>query len=230
MDLTGLQRRKHGAARFMLVHAVAELATGHQCCEFRKIRIYFFRFGIPQSQRLPSGRIRQIATAFELEQLPYNGCVFSLIYRCADFAHRQSKSGLDAVEQTRFPCAARTGHGADLARQPHFELIQAVASFGRSVDYRITKRLIISKDLLGFVTRSILLATMMAGTRSFLRDDQEPVEHPQFWIWLCAGKNEYGLVWICKQDLLIYPLGPRVQPDDRPFSFFDFFYHSRSVC
>ena len=63
----------------MLVTAIAELTFGHQCGELRKICVDFFRFGIPQSQRFPSGGIGQIAAAFEREQLAYNGRVFSLV-------------------------------------------------------------------------------------------------------------------------------------------------------
>ena len=77
MDRAHLRRRKHRAFRFVCVRAIAELATRHELAQFGKRRP-FNRFGIPQGEDLPTGRIGNISAVREREHLAGDGGVAPL--------------------------------------------------------------------------------------------------------------------------------------------------------
>ena len=103
--------------------------------------------------------------------------MLSFVQRHADLIHDQSESRLDGVEQARFAHAARAGHGADLAHQARFEFVHPFAGLGRSIDHRITERLIGSENFLGVFNEINFIGNDQDGHLLFFRNDQEPVEH-----------------------------------------------------
>ena len=106
----------HGAARFVDVRAVAELAISYKVAQLREIRIDLFGLSIPQRQGLPSRRISNIATALQREQLPRDRRMFALVDRGAHLTDSQPKARLEHIQQTRFARTARPHQRDQLAR------------------------------------------------------------------------------------------------------------------
>ncbi len=67
------------------------------------------------------------------------------------------------------------------------------------------------------------------GQTLFFSNDQEAVQHAQMGRRVGTGEDEYSLVRIGEQDLLVYPLRPRVEPHQAPAARFDRFNTACSV-
>ena len=153
----------------------------------------------------------------------------TFIHGNADLVYRQPEPVLDHIQQTGFSHAAGSRKRADFPLQLRFQFIQPHARFCGGVNHAVADRFIKAKKFLCIFNEINFICDDHSRDLLFFSDDQETVQHSKFWIWIRASEDEYGLIGICQQNLLIYSLRARIQPDDGLFALFDIFHDPAAV-
>ncbi len=137
--------------------------------------------------------------------------------------------GCNALSRDDFPAPLGPASALIFLASARAQFIHACAGLGRRVNHAVAQRLVQPKYLFRVLHQVDFVCDDDGWDPLFFRNDEEPVEHPQLWIRMCAGEDEDSLVAICQQNLLIDPPRPRVKPDDGLFPFLHLLDHPGPV-
>ena len=134
--------RFDSALRFVRMRTVRKVAFRDERTKLAEVPFHFFGASVVKLELSNAGRIDDPAAEREANEFGRRRRVHSLVIDLTHFAHAQTQSGFEDVEERRFPDAGLPGDDARLSIQQFPEPLDADTSFrageyGRDAELRI---------------------------------------------------------------------------------------------
>ena len=194
VDQFGFDRPLHSTALLVGVRAVREPAQCDEWSELDKEPLDLLGDHVPECQLPDSGRIDDIATVVEFNQLGAAGDMPSLAGGLADFSGDQPQARLDHVEQRRLANTTLTGKDRLAIRQKLPEPRNPRTGLGTGEHHLVSESRVESgpSDQGRGIKQIDLVQADHRGNLALLGTDQEPVD--QGGLEIICGNDDDELV------------------------------------